>query len=242
MNTVTRQEDLYLKPVASQQPEQVHPAQINFADYDNNPALQRASETLGFGWNGLGDIRQLRAKPHPEDRPATQARKVREAVARFDHEWAPRMDNAKREVKTELERVNGELERAANLKANPAWYNAIVGTFQGLSPEERQKALGDIVEQADGPTLATLIEAPSLVTGLSPDQRKSLKERLFERIDPRATALRNQLTKALAKLDAASIACINDRSVLLADTDRFQPQAKEVEALQNKVSSGFATV
>jgi hypothetical protein len=225
MNTVTTITETYLKPLGNQPPEQVHAAQVNFANHDNNPALQAASETLGYGWDNLGSIRQLRARQgdrfNPEHTPARHDRAIREAVAQFEHEWGPRMDNARTKVKAELERVEGELERAANLKANPAWYNAIVGTLQGKEPGERQQILNDLIEQADGPTLATLLEAPLFVSGLTAEQVGSIRGRLYERVDPKGAALRGQLAKTLTKLEAASLAVIRDRQALLEGTDRF---------------------
>ena len=241
MNNVTTLTETYLKPVSSQPHEATHPAQVNFANFDNNPALKQASDTLGYAWDKLGSVRQLRARQgdsfNPEHTPARHDRAIREAVAQFDHEWAPRMDNARGTIKTELSRVEGELERAANLKANPNWYSAIVGTLQGLDPGARQNVINDLIEQADGPTLATLIEAPLFVTGLTVEQRDSLRPRLYEKVNPKGASLRTQLTKALAKLEAASIAVINDRNTLLEGTDRFvrKPEPQEPNA-------GFARI
>lgn len=224
MNTVTTITETYLKPVASQPHENMHPAQVNFADYDNNPALKSASDTLGYGFTQGAEIRELRARRaghNPEWNPARHDRAIRERVDQADHEWATRMDNARSSLKSELARVDAELERAANLKANPSWYNAIVGTLQGKDAGERQNIINDLIEQADGPTLATLIEAPLFVSGLTVEQRDSLRPRLYEKVNPKGAALRNQLAKAQAKVEAASLAWFADRKALLEGTDRF---------------------
>lgn len=226
--------------VFDQPPEQLHPAQIAYAEFGDNPALKRASETLGFAWEGLASIDKLRASPHPEDKPATHARKVRQNVDGFDHAWAGRWDGAKAALKDEQRRVEADLERAANLKPVAHHFDAITSTFHNMNPGQRAKALDELIEQGDGPTLASLIEAPLFVTGLTAEQRDGIKLRLFAKVHPEGLALRDQLAKALAKMEAASLACIKIRVKLREGTDRFDNAAKVAEDVANKARSGFA--
>lgn len=241
-NVVTLTDQAAMPRTFDAPPEQLHPAQINFADFADNPALKRASETLGYAWEGLAAIDQLRANPHPEDKPATHARKVRQSIDGFDHAWAGRWDGAKADLQAEQRRLEAELERAANLKPVQHHFDAITSTFHNMRAEQRAKALDELVEQADGPALATLIEAPLIVTGLTAEQRDGIKLRLFAKVNPEGLALRNQITKSLAKMEAASLACINARTRLREGTDRFDRKAKEAEDLATKARSGFATV
>ncbi|MEJ7776457.1 MAG: hypothetical protein WKF52_03520 [Sphingomicrobium sp.] len=232
--------DSYLAKTEAQQPEQVHPAQINFSNHGNNSVLKGASDTLDFAWNKLGAIRELRNQPNPEFTPAKHDRTVREAVDVFDREWGSRWDAAKAALKTELSRVEGQLERTANLRSNDKHFNSIVGTFQAMNPAERQEALGELIEQQDGPTLAALLEAPALVSGIKADQREAIKVQLFSRADPANYALRGQLDKALDKFEAASLAAIRYRQALREGTDRFDKRVAEAAERAAKATTGFA--
>lgn len=242
MNTVTRIEDTYLKPEASQAHENMHPGQVNYKDYDDNAALKLANETFDYGFTQATEARQLRNRSgggfDPEWNPARHDRAIRERVGQVDSEWATRMDNTRANLKAELSRVEGELERAANLKPNAAWYGAIVGTLQSKDAGERQDILNDLIDQADGPTLATLNEAPLFVSGLTLEQRDSIRPRLYEKVNPKGAALRNQLTKVMGKVEAASLAWIADRKALLEGTDRFTRPADP----QPHARPGFARI
>lgn len=227
--------------VFTQPPEQLHPGQIDFAKYGNNPALKRASNCLGFAWDGLASINEHRATPNPEDKPATHARKVRQNVDGFDHAWADRWDGAKADLILEQRRVEGELERAANLKPVAHHFDAITSTFHNMNPGQKANALDQLIEEGDGPALAALIEAPLFVSGLSAEQRDSIRLRVFRKVDPAGLALRDQLAMALVKMEAASLAAINARAKLREGTDRFEKRAKEAEDVAHKARSGFAS-
>lgn len=224
----------------SQAPEQLHPAQINHADFGDNSALKRASDCLKFAWEGLASIDNVRANPDPEDKPATHARKVRQNIDGFDHVRAERWDGAKAGVIAEQRRIEGELEREANLKPIPHHFDAITSTFHNMKPNERVNALNELIEQGDGPALATLLEAPAFLTGLTAEQRDGIRLRLFGKVNPQGLALRNQLAKALTKMEAGSLAAINASMALRNGTDRFDKRAKEAEELANKARTGFS--
>jgi hypothetical protein len=223
----------------SQAPEQLHPGQISFADFGNNPALKEASEAFGYASEHLASIDRLRGNPHPEHTPARHARAVREALDSFDNAWAHKGDSAKAALKAEHRRVEADLERAANLKPTDKYANAILGTFQGLNPGERARELDQLIEAKDGATLAVLLEAPSLVTGITREQSENLKMRLYLKVNPEGVALRDQLARALVKYEAGSVACLSARAKLREGSDRFNARTKEAEALANKARTGF---
>lgn len=223
----------------SQAPEWLNAGQIDYASFGEDPALKEASEALAYGGDMLAQIDNLRANPHPEHPAARHARVVREAVDALDNSWATRADGARAALKGRLRAVEADLAKAANLNPVDKFTNAILGTFAGLQPGERGKALSDLIDQQDGPTLAALLAAPSLVTNITPDQRENLKLQLFLKANPSGVALRDQLTKALEKMERASIASIRARAALRDGTDRFTAKTKAAEALANKARTGF---
>ncbi len=222
-----------------QPPEQVHGGQIAYEAYGNNAALKRASDTLQYAWDGLARIDSLRAAPHPEDRPATHAGKVARSVNEFSSSWATRMDSARANVKSELSTVEANLIKAANLKPVDRHFDSITSTFFNLRASEKAAAIEQLIEQNDGPTLATLLEAPNFVTGLSREQKDSARNRLIAKVDPNGLAIRDQLKVALVKLDDASIHGIAAQIKLLEGTDRFSGKVKAAEEVAVNARFGF---
>jgi hypothetical protein len=218
-------------------PEQVHPG--NVTNSLDNPVLKRAAETLQYTWDGLASLNEHRATPLPEDNPARHARKVADSLGNFEHNRANRWDGVKAELKAEHRRIESELERAANLKPNAAHFNAIVGTFGGMNPGERARALDELIQASDGPTLATLLDAPAFVTGLTAEQRDNLKLRLFMKVNPAGVTLRDEVARALAKYEAGSIATLRACNALRQGLDRFDKRNREAEAVANKARTGF---
>ncbi len=115
------------------------------------------------------------------------------------------MDSARANVKSELSTVEANLIKVANLKAVDRHFDSITSTFFNLDAGGKATALDQLIEQSDGPTIATLLDAPNFVTGLSQEQKNSVKDQLIAKVDPNGLALRDQLKVALVKLDAASV-------------------------------------
>jgi hypothetical protein len=223
--------------VGGQAPEQLHKAQFGYdGPWGENSALKRAHEVSGSFWDRLNALHEYRVNRNPEVEPAVHARKVAKLVEEFGRERASQWDSVKADLKRERGRVEDELKRGANLKANLAHFNAIVGTFGTLSPEQRMAAIDQAISEGDGPTLATLLEAPSLVTGLTAEQRESIKVRTYERASPSGHALLKQLEKALVRAEAASIAAITATQKLAQGTDRYDRHVEQAKALEAKLT------
>ena len=224
----------------SQPHESLHPGQIPpHTEHGDDPALKEASEALAYGGNMTAQIDNLRATPNPEHSPARHARVVREAIDGFDHAWAVKWDGAKASLKARLRNVEADLEKAANLKPDGDYRNAILGKFDNMTQADKAKWLGKLIETQNGPVLATLLKAPELVTEIGEQQRESLKLELMLKVNPAGVALRDALSVALAKMEKASIASIHARAALRDGTDRFTAKTKAAEDLANKARTGF---
>lgn len=199
-------------------PEMMHPGQIDYASFGGNAALKRASDALQHSWDEALAINELRANPHDEDRAATHDRKVRERVDGFDRSIANRYDGAIAGLRTEFAAVEARLISKAGLKANTLHFDAITASFHNMKPEQRMATIAQLIEQGDGASLATLVEAPLFLTGLTAEIRDSIKERLFRKVDPSGLALRDQLNLALERMDNAVNASLNMRAKLRAGT------------------------
>lgn len=215
--------------------EHLHPAQIDHGGFGDNAVLKCASEALSFARQRLTSIDELRANPHPEDKPATHARKIKEAISDFSGVWDKQWDGHKAALEAELKRVETELTHHANLKPVERHFDAITSTFYHMKPDERAKAISDLVAQRDFPTLATLIDAPLLITKLTPEQREGIRERVFREVDPKGVALRDHLEVALRKWENAGHASIRVCLRLAEGTDRFAARTQSAERIAQKV-------
>ncbi len=237
MPTVIVPETAAMKPAFHAPNEALHPGQINYQDFSNNAALKAASDGLGYLFEGQRSLNELRMNANPEHSPARHARVVAEAVNSFGENAAGVLESAKAVLKSEQRRLDSELEAAANLKPVAHHFAAIVGTFSNMKASQRARALDDLIDQQDGPTLAALVETSIVLTGLTPEQRASIKLRLYAKANSVGLALSHQLTKALAKCEAASIANINGQMQLREGTDRFNEKTRHAEAIAQR--AGF---
>ena len=222
---VPKPDEAALPRVFGNPSEHLHHAQIDYVGFGNNVTLKAASGALTFAQERLAAIDELRANPHPEDKPATHARKVREATANFDGVWNKKWDDGKAALQDERKRVAADLNAKAGLKPVDRHFDAITATFYNMKPDERSKAIASLIEEGDFPTLATLIDAPLLVTKLTSEQRDGIKLRVLMKVDPAGVALWDQLNRALEKWENASFAAIRIRAKLLEGTDRFDKRA-----------------
>lgn len=237
--TASTSDQAALPSVIRNPSEHLHPAQIDYVAFDNNAVLKDASDALEWAQIGLGSVDKLRANPHPEDKPATHARKVREAIDDFSDAWNAKWDKGKAALKAELKRIENGLNEKANLKPIDRHFDAITATFYNMKADERAKAIAELIAQRDFQTLATLIDAPLLVTKLTSEQRSGIRERVFHEIDPKGVALRDQLEIALAKWEGAGHASIRICLKLADGTDRFIARTRSAELVAEHVKASF---
>jgi hypothetical protein len=196
----------------------LHPNNIDYESFGNNPALKRAHDALQYVFDESTSINEFRAKPSDEDRAATHDRRVRERCDNFEPNAAEKVDSAIAGVKAEITKVESSLSEKAGLKPNPVHFDAITAAFHGMKPEKRMTTLNELIEQGDGASLATLIEAPLFLTGLTAEVRDSIKERLYHKVDPMGLKLRDHLKLSLERMDKASVIAVQTFAQLRAGT------------------------
>lgn len=181
------------------------PHNIDYASFGDNPALKRAFDALNYVFDEANSINEFRAKPSDEDRAATHDRKVRERCDKFEPKAAEKLDGAIVGLKSELATVESNLSTKAGLKSIPGHFDAITSCFFGFNAEKRVATVNELIEQGDGASLATLIEAPLFLTGLTAEVRDNIKERLYRKVDPMAFKLMEHLKLSIDRMDNASL-------------------------------------
>lgn len=232
--------DVPLTSVQGGPPQSMHEANIEYEGF-NNSALRQASDALKFGRETWNADNAFRGNQDGEDRAATHDRKVRERIDASQTAWADKLDTARASLRAEHRRIESQLEEAAGLTPNPKWMNAVVGTMHDLPNDgARAQAVADMIERGDNASLAALIEAPMFVTRLPAEVRDTIKARVLAKVDPAGLRLRDQLAKALAKLDDASLASLPAFANLKAGTEpgAWKVRAQMAAARNMSVNAG----
>lgn len=218
-----------------QAPEAIHPGQIGFEGaWGENSALKRAHNALANASNKVTAIEDMRLNRVSD--MVEHCSKVKRAVEGFSREWAESFQPVKDELKRERQRVEDGLKTKAGLKVNPDYRGAIVGVFSGLNPADKSAEIDRALAEGDGPTLAVLLEAPPLVTGLSKEQRETIAVRAYSNADPASYALLQQLDKSIARAERASLAAMEAIIKLNAGTNRFDKKHERARAAQARLA------
>lgn len=181
----------------------IHEGHVEANKFPENNALKAAAEALGFARSEAESINELRTDPHEEHLPAQHDRVVRERCDAFHGKLNEKIDNANAGLVRELANVEAGILAKAGLTSNPAHFDAITSAFHMMAPGKRAETVAELVKQGDHASLATLIEAPLFLTGLTAVQRDGIKEQVFHKVDPMAVALRDHLKVVIERFGKA---------------------------------------
>lgn len=104
----------------------------------------------------------------------------------------------------EAKRLCDTLTEKANFKPDPTMKAMVVGTFQQMRPEQRGAAVGKLIEEGDGPTLAILSSVSGVYTGLGDEVKSTIADRVFRRADPKLFGQLEDVRANLGRLTVAS--------------------------------------
>jgi hypothetical protein len=200
-------------------PEALNAGHIDYATYGNNAELKFAADVLGEGMNLGNSLNEFRANQSDYDKAAVHDKKVRDKIEAEQRNFGPKLERAQSRLTAELKRVEGDLEAKAGLKSNPLHFDAITAAFHGMKLEQRVATINQLIEQRDGASLAHLVEAPLFLTGLTAEQRDSIKTRLYDKVDPQGLKLRDYLKVALDKVSDGMNGSIRMFAELRAGTE-----------------------
>lgn len=138
------------------------------------------------------------------------------------------IEEARNTLKTEQKRLTDGLIAKSNFKADAVLTSMVIGTFQSLDPNERVNALGKLIEQGDGPTLAILDGVSNVFTGLTDELKATIQPRLFAKTDPQNYARLEDTRFNLNRIELASIACVYAGVKFMAPMHKAAAAPKEV--------------
>jgi len=222
-------------------PGQIDGRKINFEAHDNHPTLKRAADTLSSGHTLFADVSRFRANPSDEDRAATHARKVRDMFLTNQSKWSQSITGLEAELTGAITDAEADLRQAANLKADPRYEAAILSKFVSMKPDGQAAMFNDLITAGDGPSLAALLEAPVVLTGLTADRKVELKAALCAKVAPKQVALRDELLKAKQAVLDASIAAIRLEPAMLQWTSPGEWKERAKQAAAKRAGNHDAT-
>jgi hypothetical protein len=117
-------------------------------------------------------------------------------------------DNARADMKAEIKRHEDALKAVSGFKVDPNFRGLVSGSFQQMTPAQRSQALDALMAERNGAALAVLDELSPVFTGLAPEQRALIRDRLFSATDPQSFAAWNVANSNLKKIERASRAMI----------------------------------
>jgi hypothetical protein len=168
---------------------------------DHATALRIKAEAnrLKAGAEALDRVNSNRS---PLDTPAAHALKVAKLARTFDKEITASLQRACRTWADGFNDAQRRIEEKINLTPD-AFAGEIRTAFRSLSSKAKADLLLDLTEQNRGPELAAILKAPSVLTGLSDQERANYEKSVFAR---HAAAELGEQQKLQGVLDAFNVA------------------------------------
>jgi hypothetical protein len=108
----------------------------------------------------------------PLDTQAAHALKVAKLARKLDTERAAVFQRLVSIWSGGRERLQRQIEDKINLKPDPTFANEIRTAFRALSSDKKSKFISDLIADPErGPEMAAILRAPSILTGISDEQK-----------------------------------------------------------------------
>ena len=118
-----------------------------------------------------------------------------EAAKVFGGQVSATRDRIHAILKTGLEDIDGRARKTTGLKAD-RFEEEIRATFRSLDQDQKHSLLGELAENGKGAELAAIIDAPTVVTGITKEDVTRYREALETKHAPAEYRERNALTEA----------------------------------------------
>ena len=140
---------------------------------------------------------------------------------------------------TAMTDLHTEVATASNLVADPRYSSAILSRFVGMKQKDQISFLNELLSDRDGPSLASILDAPKAATGLSRSHADRIYESYTKEVAPEASAALfeyAEIENALSSTIKAAKRAANEMNNPI-EVDRIireQEKAKEAEQRLNE--------
>lgn len=199
------------------------------------PALNSVRNAMAENFKRFNTLNERRITP---DRRLTETAnrleiaRLAEGVEKGVHE---RLKNARSTLNTGIAQARTEVDTAANLKADE-YASEIRAAFKAMKPGERAEALTAAVEAEDRQTLAAILNAPTITTGVPDDLRAALKEQFFRKVAPAQMAKLDAHLTADRRLRACEDIGVTQATRFFEGTENYNDKLKVLEAINGTLA------
>lgn len=131
----------------------------------------------------------------PTETADAHEKKIAAAAKVFGGQVSATRDRIHAILKTGLEDIDGRARKTTGLKAD-RFEEEIRATFRSLDQDQKHSLLGELAENGKGAELAAIIDAPTVVTGITKEDVTRYREALETKHAPAEYRERNALTEA----------------------------------------------
>jgi len=200
-----------------------------------SPGLAALRSFLGSAQTMFGEANMRRSIVDVYQTQAANARDIENLVGKIEQRIFDGVAPTRRALAESKASIQSNIDNISALK--PDSYSAeIRAAFKMMKPEAAQSALSEAVDSNDVQTLAAVLDAPTLTTGLSAELRAALKNRYQTRLAPQQMQLLAEHEKAEQRLENAERLILSTTTALYEGTGKHK-QAQETLA-QIKASYG----
>lgn len=139
----------------------------------------------------------------------------------------------------EAKRLSDALSEKASFKPDPAMKAIVVGTFQSMRPEQRGAAVGKLIEEGDGPTLAILASVSGVYTGLGDEVKNTIADRVFRKTDAKLFGQLEDVRANLVRLTVASQASARANAAFSAPMHKVGMAKETHRSMIDQPKTGF---
>lgn len=207
-------------------PEAFHPEGFR----GEGEANERTKSNLGAVVRKLTDLNLNRVKLDPN-----HANVVASGFAEIDSA----IGESRNLLAGEAKRLCDALTDKANFKPDPTMKAMVVGTFQQMRPEQRGAAVGKLIEEGDGPTLAILASVSGVYTGLGDEVKNTIADRVYRKTDAKLFGQLEDVRANLVRLTVASQASARANAAFSTPMHKVGMAQETHRSMIDQPKSGF---
>ena len=171
---------------------------------NNAVALQLQSEVTRLRSRAEA-LDNVRARRSPLDTPAAHALKVAKMARTFNSEITATLNRAGQIWSEGAKDVHRRIDEKVNLKADE-FASEIRTAYRALGGKAQAELIGRLARENRGPEMAAIVRAPSVLTGISDEQKAIYEKMIVETHAPNEVEEAQALEEAFSAVQSATSA------------------------------------